>query len=108
MTHWLLVEMSSWSKCGCQASVFFLRGLLGGLFGNLLAFFPCFRKANGNGLFAAFDLAAPAALAGFCLAFFVPPHLVFDRAAGTGRIFPSALGHVKPNLFWLRQRLLTL
>jgi hypothetical protein len=49
---------------------------------DLFAFLPGFRKAYGNSLLAAFDLATAAALAGFRLAALVAMHFPFDVAAG--------------------------
>src|SRR5580704_8266708 len=65
------------------------------LFRNLLAFFPRLGEADGDGLLAAFHLAALTAFAALGGAALIAVHFVFDVAAGATRIFSlPLLGHV--------------
>src|ERR1700722_18496730 len=65
------------------------------LFRNLLAFFARLGEADGDGLLAAFYLAALTAFAALGRAALIAAHFGFDVAAGARRIFSLPfLGHV--------------
>src|SRR5580693_2190414 len=65
------------------------------LFRNLLAFFARLGEADGDGLRAAFHLAALTAFAALGRAALIAAHFVFDVAPGATRIFSlPCLGHV--------------
>src|ERR1700734_111952 len=84
----LLVQLHALAgHCGVSLALF--------LFWNLLAFFARFGETDGDGLLAAFHLAALTAFAALGGAALIAVHFAFDVAAGARRIFSLAfLGHV--------------